>query len=98
MRNPPHPCARCITDSRALGNEALHIRATAPRPRLSFADEPTGNLDARTGADIVELLFARRAETGATLVIITHDASLAERCERVVTLADGRIAGDSLAA
>ncbi len=70
-------------------------RATAPRPPLIFADEPTGNLDAATGAGIVDLLFARRAETGATLVIITHDAALAERCERVVTLADGRIASDA---
>jgi len=72
-------------------------RALAPRPPLVFADEPTGNLDAATGAGIVDLLFARRAEAGATLVIITHDASLAERCERVVTLADGRIARDSAA-
>ena len=71
-------------------------RALAPRPALIFADEPTGNLDAATGAQIIDLLFARRAETGATLVIITHDASLAARCERVVTLADGRIAGDTL--
>ena len=70
-------------------------RATAPRPALIFADEPTGNLDARTGHDIIELLFARRAETGATLVIITHDEALAEQCDRVVTLADGRIASDS---
>lgn len=70
-------------------------RALAPRPPLVFADEPTGNLDAATGAGIVELLFARRAEAGATLVIITHDPALAERCERVVTLADGRIARDT---
>ena len=70
-------------------------RATAPAPLLIFADEPTGNLDATTGAGIVELLFARRAETGATLIIITHDAALAERCERIVTLADGRIASDT---
>ncbi|HZF44864.1 MAG TPA: ATP-binding cassette domain-containing protein, partial [Sphingomonadaceae bacterium] len=66
-------------------------RATASRPTLIFADEPTGNLDGATGKDIVELLFARRAETGATLVIITHDPALAERCDRVVTLGDGRI-------
>jgi putative ABC transport system ATP-binding protein len=72
-------------------------RATAPRPRLIFADEPTGNLDAATGAAIIDLLLARRAETGATLVIITHDAALAARCERVVTLADGRIASDTSA-
>lgn len=73
-------------------------RALAARPALVFADEPTGNLDAATGGTIMDLLFARRAETGATLVIITHDPALAERCERVVTLADGRIASDSAAA
>lgn len=73
-------------------------RALAPRPPLVFADEPTGNLDAGTGAAIIDLLFARRAEAGATLVIITHDPGLAERCERVVTLADGRVASDTAAA
>jgi putative ABC transport system ATP-binding protein len=73
-------------------------RALAARPMLVFADEPTGNLDAKTGEAIMDLLFARRAEEGATLVVITHDAALAERCERVVTLADGRIASDSLPA
>ncbi|WP_240504474.1 ABC transporter ATP-binding protein [Tsuneonella mangrovi] len=70
-------------------------RAIAPRPALIFADEPTGNLDAATGEAITDLLFARRAETGATLLVITHDAELAARCERVVTLADGRIASDT---
>ena len=70
-------------------------RATAPRPALLFADEPTGNLDAATGHTIVELLFARRAETGATLIVITHDPELAEHCERVITLADGLIASDT---
>ncbi len=72
-------------------------RATAPRPSLIFADEPTGNLDAATGHEIIDLLFARRAETGATLLIITHDPELAERCERVITMADGRIASDTSA-
>lgn len=72
-------------------------RATAPRPNLIFADEPTGNLDAATGHEIIDLLFARRAETGATLLIITHDPELAERCERVITMADGRIASDTAA-
>lgn len=71
-------------------------RALAARPDLVFADEPTGNLDAKTGAAIIDLLFARRAETGATLIIITHDEHLAHHCERVVTLADGRIASDRL--
>jgi putative ABC transport system ATP-binding protein len=70
-------------------------RATAPRPALIFADEPTGNLDVATGEEIVDLLFARRAETGATLLIITHDASLAEKCERVLTMADGVIVSDT---
>ncbi len=69
-------------------------RALAPRPALVFADEPTGNLDHATGDTIIDLLFARRAEAGATLVIITHDPELAKRCERVITLADGRIASD----
>ena len=70
-------------------------RATAPRPDLIFADEPTGNLDATTGEEIVELLFNRRAETGATLLIITHDATLADKCERVLTMADGVIVSDT---
>lgn len=69
-------------------------RATAPRPALLFADEPTGNLDAATGEAIVDLLFARRAESGATLIVITHDPDLARKCDRVITLADGRIASD----
>lgn len=72
-------------------------RATAPRPSLIFADEPTGNLDAATGEEIIKLLFARRAETGATLLIITHDASLAARCQRVLTMADGVIVSDTAA-
>ena len=72
-------------------------RALAPKPALVFADEPTGNLDAATGSSVMDLLFARRAEAGATLVVITHDAALAARCERVVTLADGCIASDSAA-
>ncbi|WP_036857762.1 ABC transporter ATP-binding protein [Erythrobacter cryptus] len=72
-------------------------RATAPRPSLIFADEPTGNLDAATGREIIDLLLARRAETGATLLIITHDPSLAAACERVLTMADGHIVSDSAA-
>lgn len=72
-------------------------RATAPRPNLIFADEPTGNLDAATGHEIIDMLFARRAETGATLLIITHDPELAERCERVITMGDGVIVSDTAA-
>lgn len=67
-------------------------RALGPRPQIVFADEPTGNLDGATGARVMDLLFDRRAATGATLVVITHDPALARRCDRVVELADGRIA------
>ncbi|MEH3040519.1 MAG: ABC transporter ATP-binding protein [Sphingomonas paucimobilis] len=70
-------------------------RALAGRPALVFADEPTGNLDRATGHAIMDLLFERRAATQATLLVITHDPALAERCDRVVELADGRIARDS---
>jgi putative ABC transport system ATP-binding protein len=83
--------------SQLSGGEQQRVaiaRAIAPRPPLIFADEPTGNLDHATGETIVEVLFRRRAETGATLVVITHDETLAERCDRIVTLADGRIASD----
>ncbi len=66
-------------------------RALAPRPSLVFADEPTGNLDAATGARVVDLLFERRGATDASLVIITHDPALARRCDRIVELADGRL-------
>ncbi len=72
-------------------------RALVPRPALLFADEPTGNLDGGTGAAVMDLLFARRAETGATLFVITHDSALAARCDRVIELADGRIVTDSAA-
>ncbi|MES1972328.1 MAG: ATP-binding cassette domain-containing protein [Pseudomonadota bacterium] len=70
-------------------------RAIAPRPAILFADEPTGNLDATTGAAVLDLLFARHAETGTTLVMITHDAALAARCARVIEMRDGRIISDS---
>jgi len=69
-------------------------RALAPRPILLFADEPTGNLDAATGAAIMDLLFERQAASGATLFVITHDAGLAARCGRIVRLSDGRIVDD----
>jgi putative ABC transport system ATP-binding protein len=68
-------------------------RALAPRPSLILADEPTGNLDLATGADVMDLLFGLKERTGATLLLITHDASLAKRCGRSVNLADGRIVG-----
>ncbi len=66
-------------------------RAFAPEPRLLLADEPTGNLDHATGAAVMDLLFALRARTGTTLLLITHDAGLAARCGRRVRIADGRV-------
>lgn len=69
-------------------------RATAPKPELIFADEPTGNLDAKTGAAILDLLFARQKENGATLLVITHDAGLAARCDRILEMQDGKIVSD----
>ena len=69
-------------------------RAVGVRPQILFADEPTGNLDGETGAAIIDLLFARQREVGATLMIITHDPSLAARCGRILEVLDGRIAAD----
>ncbi|MGE5536621.1 MAG: ABC transporter ATP-binding protein [Acidobacteriota bacterium] len=66
-------------------------RALAPRPAVLLADEPTGNLDEDTGKQIVDLLFASHARRGTTLVLVTHDPTLATRCGRVVHLRSGRI-------
>lgn len=71
-------------------------RAIAARPALIFADEPTGNLDEATGDAVVTLLFDRLMETGATLVLITHDAGLAERCDRIIEMKDGHIIRDAV--
>jgi putative ABC transport system ATP-binding protein len=70
-------------------------RALAPDPAILVADEPTGNLDETTGKQIVDLLFNKHAERGMTLVLVTHDTSLAQRCNRVVRLRSGRIDGHS---
>lgn len=66
-------------------------RAFVTRPRLLFADEPTGNLDTSTGQQVVELLFRLNAEAGTTLVLVTHDERLAARCARQLRLAAGRV-------
>lgn len=102
--------ARAELESVGLGHRLTHYptelsggeqqrvglaRAMVAHPALIFADEPTGNLDAATGAAVVELLFARLAATGATLVLITHDAALAARCDRVIEMRDGHIIHDS---
>lgn len=66
-------------------------RAFAARPAILFADEPTGNLDSVTGQQIIDLLFALNASYGTTLILVTHDAQLATRCQRTLTLKDGRL-------
>jgi putative ABC transport system ATP-binding protein len=73
-------------------------RAFSHRPRLLFADEPTGNLDAATGAHVIDLLAELNRESGTTLVLVTHDADLARRARRVLRLADGALVSDSAAA
>ncbi len=66
-------------------------RAFAVHPRLLLADEPTGNLDAATGQQVIDLMFEMNAEQGTTLILVTHDESLAQRCGRVIRLASGRL-------
>ncbi|KIN63301.1 ABC efflux transporter, ATPase subunit [Sulfitobacter noctilucicola] len=66
-------------------------RACAPRPAILLADEPTGNLDSANGAAIMDLLFDLRDKFGSTLVLVTHDPSLAARCDRSIALADGQV-------
>ena len=70
-------------------------RALAPSPAVLIADEPTGNLDTDTGRQIADLLFAKQQERGMTLVLVTHDTTLAARCSRQIRVASGQIAGDS---
>jgi putative ABC transport system ATP-binding protein len=72
-------------------------RAFSNRPRILFADEPTGNLDAATGAGIIDLMVELNRDLGTTLVLVTHDLDLAGRARRTIRLADGRVAADSAA-
>ena len=72
-------------------------RALAPNPSILVADEPTGNLDAATGESIIELMFALRRDRGATLVLVTHDPTLAARCDRTIRVNSGRIEPDTVA-
>ncbi len=72
-------------------------RAFVTRPALLLADEPTGNLDGDTGTAVIDLLFSLVAEAGTTLLLVTHNPTLAARCARGVTLSDGRIAADRAA-
>jgi putative ABC transport system ATP-binding protein len=102
-------CARAELETVGLGARVDHYpaqlsggeqqrvalaRATAPQPKVLFADEPTGNLDTQTGAEIAELLFALQNRARTTLFLVTHEESLARRCHRILRLKDGRIVAD----
>jgi len=82
------------TPKQLSGGEQQRValaRAFVTRPAVLFADEPTGNLDSNTGARIIELLFEMNSENHTTLILVTHDQALAQRCQRIVKLAAGRI-------
>jgi len=84
--------------SQMSGGEQQRValaRAFAAEPKLILADEPTGNLDGANGRAVVDLLFGAQKRLGTTLVLITHDASLAEHCQRVLRMEDGRIASET---
>ena len=84
--------------SQLSGGEQQRValaRAMAPEPELLFADEPTGNLDGATGAEIADLIFALHARARTTLFLVTHEEALARRCGRIVRLMDGRLVADS---
>lgn len=104
----PHGSARKALDDVGLSSRLGHYpsqlsggeqqrvaiaRAFAPGPAVLFADEPTGNLDAMTGQRIIDLLFDLNAARGTTLVLVTHDPALAQRCDRVLEIDAGRIIG-----
>ena len=87
--------------SQLSGGEQQRValaRAFANRPRILFADEPTGNLDQETGGRVIELMEDLNREARTTLVLVTHDLALAARAHRVIRLADGRVVSDSGAA
>jgi len=71
-------------------------RALANKPSILFADEPTGNLDGKTGQEVLSLLKYVSGELGVTLILVTHDLGIAEQAERIIRLEDGKIAGDTL--
>jgi len=76
------------------GGEQQHVaiaRAFIGKPQILFADEPTGNLDSKTGARVEELLFELNREFGTTLIMVTHDEKLAQQCDRILRIEDGRI-------
>ena len=82
--------------SQLSGGEQQRVamaRAFAPEPKIVLADEPTGNLDNTTGQAVIEMMFEMRAAQGTTLLLITHDTVLADRCDRVLRMDDGRVIG-----
>lgn len=107
------PRARALLESVGLGDRLHHLppclsggeqqrvaiaRAFMTRPRLLLADEPTGNLDSKTGEKVIELLFALNHEHGTTLVVVTHDRELASRCQRQVVMVAGHLEGHDVSA
>ncbi|MGL5238812.1 MAG: ABC transporter ATP-binding protein [Plesiomonas shigelloides] len=105
--------ARALLESVGLGDRLHHLpprlsggeqqrvaiaRAFMTRPRLLLADEPTGNLDSKTGEKVIELLFALNREHGTTLVVVTHDRELASRCQRQVVMVAGHLEGHDVSA
>ena len=82
------------TPKQLSGGEQQRVaiaRAFACKPKILFADEPTGNLDSQTGQHIIDLLFNLNTQHGTTLVLVTHDLKLAERCQQRLTLAQGQM-------
>ena len=107
---PAEARAQELLDRMGLGDRADHYpaqlsggeqqrvalaRAFSIRPQILFADEPTGNLDAKTGATIIDLMVSLNQELGTTLVLVTHDNALAARARRTIRLSDGRVVEDS---
>ncbi|VAX11137.1 ABC-type antimicrobial peptide transport system, ATPase component [hydrothermal vent metagenome] len=105
-RHDAHQVATEVLDRVGLSDRSSHYpkqlsggeqqrvaiaRAFAPHPQVLFADEPTGNLDRHTGERIIDLLFQLNAEQGTTLILVTHDLHLAERCQRQLELDEGQL-------
>ncbi|WP_169580573.1 MULTISPECIES: ABC transporter ATP-binding protein [Microbacterium] len=89
---------RAVDLSGGQKQRVVIARALVGEPSVIFADEPTGNLDTATGAQVEDILFGLQRDRGITLVVVTHDSELAGRCERSVTIADGEIVADAASA
>jgi len=112
LRNGDDDTARALLAHVGLGDRLDHYptqlsggeqqrvglaRAFAARPKILFADEPTGSLDSETGAGIIDLMFELNREAGTTMVLVTHDPALASRTDRVIRLAAGTVVADERA-